>query len=91
MAACARLDQFAVVVGAAGGPVADLLDVGRDAPLRVERAAFSAATDFVDQIEEGRFQPSQFGRLTSDRRSKSVQTLLGIELIDVPPPVTQAL
>ena len=31
------------------------------APFRVERAAFSAATDLADQVEEGRLQPRQFG------------------------------
>jgi hypothetical protein len=59
-------------------------------PFRVDRNAFSASTD---RSIRSRKRASSFASSSgaSDRRSNSVQTLLGIELIDVPPPVTLAL
>ena len=57
-------------------------------PFRVERAVFSAATELATRSRKvASSRASSSG--DSERRSKSVQTLLGIELIDVPPPVTR--
>jgi hypothetical protein len=60
------------------------------APLRVERAAFSAATAWsIRARNAASSRASSSG--ASERRSNSVHTALGIELIEVPPPVTLAL
>ena len=59
-------------------------------PLRVERMSFSAATA-AWTISRNRSSRLANSRADSERRSNSVQTALGMELIDVPPPVTLAL
>src|SRR5580658_5943272 len=59
-------------------------------PFRVERMSFSAVTDACT-IPRNRSSSVASSDGNSERRSNSVHTAFGIELIEVPPPVTLAL